>query len=70
MLGLVPLDDVLLFLLQVFDHLDGNVERRGDEVRRGQGEPLSQADIGPMIAFEHFDPGQIVRVRCIFNVVA
>lgn len=38
---LIPLDQILFFLLQVLDHLDWDVERGGDEVGWGQSEPLS-----------------------------
>lgn len=67
---LIPLDQILLFFLQVLDHLDWDVERGGDEVGRGQGEPLGQADVGEMIALVDFDPDQLLRVRRVFNVVA
>lgn len=66
---LIPLDQILLLLLQIPHHIDGDVERGGDEVGWGQGEPLGQADVGEMVAFEHFDPHQLFRLRRVFNVM-
>lgn len=60
----------LLLLLDLVDDFNVNLQHIRDSISRGQGEPLSQRDIGDTVALVQFDPNELFGLRGIFNVVA
>lgn len=63
------LDEDLLLLLEVVGELDGDVERLGDEVGRGEGEPLREGDVGDAVGLVDFDPDEVLVLGSVFDVV-
>ena len=59
----------LLLFLQLLHHREGDIQRVGDQVRRGEGKPLGQADVGHAVALVELDPDQLFGVGCVFDVV-
>lgn len=63
-------DENLLVLLELVDKLNGDVEGLGDEVGRGESEPLAQRDVSHAVGLVDLDPDEVLGLGGVLNVVA